>query len=241
MDASAKPGGWLRAWLGLERSALVFVGVMTFALVTYMGLRAQPPTWWQSLGRSSVGISDWQLLGGLYRIALAFAALALVPLVHLLVVERIGARELGLGLRGSGRMFLAVAAFFIAALPVLWLVAQTPAAARTYPRLAAAAHDPNVFVVYHAVYGLKWFAWEFYFRGALLLGGRRHFGTGAAVVLSTLPFTLVHLDKPLPELYGSFFFGLLLCAITLRARSIWPAVAVHWAINVALELMLVKW
>jgi membrane protease YdiL (CAAX protease family) len=69
----------------------------------------------------------------------------------------------------------------------------------------------------------------------LLFGFEKHIGL-AAVWVSTIPFVAAHLGKPIPEVVASVFFGVLLCWVALRARSIWPGVALHWAISVFLEL-----
>jgi hypothetical protein len=78
---------------------------------------------------------------------------------------------------------------------------------------------------------------EVCFRGVLLFGlldlTPR---TASAVALSTLPYALTHLDKPMPEALGSVPVGLALGAATAWTRSVWYGWAVHLTGAVALAL-----
>jgi len=76
---------------------------------------------------------------------------------------------------------------------------------------------------------------EFFFRGFLLLPFFERFGWPAAVV-STVPYVLVHLDKPTVELLGSIPFGLWLSAIAMRSGSIIYGVVIHSVLALAVQL-----
>ncbi len=78
---------------------------------------------------------------------------------------------------------------------------------------------------------------ELLFRGLLQGAARRHFGSGAVIILSGILFGLFHLD-----LYRWFILaliGLLLAWVAETAGSLWPAVAAH-LINNTLALVLVN-
>jgi membrane protease YdiL (CAAX protease family) len=75
--------------------------------------------------------------------------------------------------------------------------------------------------------GVDLFAWEFFFRGWLLWGFGRKFGTDA-IWLQVIPFALMHMWKPEVEQFstviGGAFFGLL----AWRTRSFFWGWLLHW-------------
>ncbi len=163
-----------------------------------------------------------------------------VPLLYAWAFEGLRPHDLGFRLRGTRREFGVVLGLWLALLPVLWFVSRTEAFSRFYPRLPAASRDPQLFVLYESVYLLKWTAWEFFFRGFLLFGLARDL-RGAAVLVSTVPFALMHIGKPELEMLGAVPAGFVLCALAWSSRSIWPGVLLHWGVAVTMDLLGSDW
>ena len=69
------------------------------------------------------------------------------------------------------------------------------------------------------------FCEEYLFRGFLLTSLRGHVKDGTAIVVTAVLFGLFHLD--VYRLFGTTVLGLLLGYMTVRTRSIFPAVLVH--------------
>jgi membrane protease YdiL (CAAX protease family) len=70
---------------------------------------------------------------------------------------------------------------------------------------------------------------ELLFRGLFLFGLERRYGSGFALLLSSCFFGIVHM-APVPAVYATVA-GLVLGALALVTRSIWPGIALHAAIN----------
>jgi membrane protease YdiL (CAAX protease family) len=70
---------------------------------------------------------------------------------------------------------------------------------------------------------------EFFFRGLLLRGFEQRYGGSAAIGLTTVLFSLAHLNPV--QLPATLFLGFYLGWLTLRTRSVWPAVIAHAANN----------
>ncbi|HIJ66642.1 MAG TPA: CPBP family intramembrane metalloprotease [Candidatus Hydrogenedentes bacterium] len=79
---------------------------------------------------------------------------------------------------------------------------------------------------------------EFFFRGLLLFGFKRRYGTYAGVLASMIPYVLVHFGKPEIETFGSFPVGLALAYLAARTGSIWYGVLLHWSIALMLSGLL---
>ena len=59
-----------------------------------------------------------------------------------------------------------------------------------------------------------------------------------AILIQMLSYTMWHISKPTPELMGTIVWGVALGAVALKIRSIWPIIAVHWILNVFVDLVL---
>ena len=72
---------------------------------------------------------------------------------------------------------------------------------------------------------------ELFFRGILLHRWARRWGTGPAVVASSVLFAVLH-----GEWVGHFLFGVAMCALYLRTRILWLPILAHSLSNFAIAL-----
>ncbi len=79
---------------------------------------------------------------------------------------------------------------------------------------------------------------EFFFRGFLLFALVDAVGR-AAIPLAAIPYCLIHLGRPLPELLGSLVFGCWLGSIAVRTSSVLYGLALHWLVAVCIPLWMV--
>jgi membrane protease YdiL (CAAX protease family) len=77
-------------------------------------------------------------------------------------------------------------------------------------------------------------ALEYFFRGFLLLPNFTELGWWATLV-AALPYALVHVGKPLPELVGSVPFALWLSYFAIRTGSVLYGVALHGTLALAIN------
>ena len=91
------------------------------------------------------------------------------------------------------------------------------------------------FVIWELFYFLQFIALEFLFRGFLLHGTKRRFGVYAIFVM-TIPYCMIHFGKPLPETIGAIVAGIVLGAMSLKSKSIWPGVMLHYGIAIMMDL-----
>lgn len=120
-------------------------------------------------------------------------------------------------------------------LAIVAVAGRMPAFQAMYPLRALVREEPGYLLYYELSYGFYFFCWEWFFRGFLLFGLARWCGRWA-ILIQTIPFTLLHWGKPEPEIAGSFFAGLFLGELALRARSFLPCFALHWLIALGMDL-----
>jgi membrane protease YdiL (CAAX protease family) len=227
------PGmGWRPLWLTVT-SALCLV------VYWHYGSRSQSPEWFVEW---STGLWDIEVLRFHEHAWGHLSAVVVLMALPLLVACLGGYRplDLGLGVRGAKREILLVLGLFAAFVPVVWLMSGTEAFQRTYPRLPQAETDAGLFLTYEGFYLVKWVAWEFFFRGFMLFGFKRDIGT-RAVLISTIPFVLMHFGKPQAEVFASLAAGFILCWIALRSKSIWPGVLLHWLVASSMDFFASTW
>jgi len=190
-------------------------------------------------------IADAELRAQLISFGAAVLLLVIVPLlvIRLRLHER--PRDHGLG-AGDVRLGLAFAAVLFAVSLIPFLLATCDAGMRgEYPLLFRGLavdemrrrFDWPTFVAYEVAYASFFFAIEFIFRGYLLFGLRERFGD-LAILVQMLPYTAWHLPKPTVELIGTPLWGFAVAAVTLRVGSMWYVFAVHWLLNVVLDVAL---
>jgi membrane protease YdiL (CAAX protease family) len=115
----------------------------------------------------------------------------------------------------------------------VWLF---PEFAEFYPRYKPGRTDVVALLQYQVAMGVYMFCWEFFFRGFMLFGVARTLGAMPAILIQASPFFLLHEGKPQPELISSWFGGILMGWLCLKARSIWPSFLLHWVLYSSMEI-----
>ncbi len=95
-----------------------------------------------------------------------------------------------------------------------------------YPHYRVAARSWTAFALYHGLFLVYWVGWEYLWRGFVLFGTAHTLGV-YAIFVQAIPFALLHLQKPVPELALSIVGGIVLGAVVWRCRSFWIAVPLH--------------
>ncbi len=144
-----------------------------------------------------------------------------------------------LGVRAPAAGHLAAAAMIGVALwfPTLFLLQFLPFPKDAGAPIAKMVALPSLATTVAAYAVVPALCEELLFRGVLLRALSRRFDAAVAVLVSALAFSLYHLN--LAQLAPSFVLGLALGAVSLRARSIIPAMLIH-AINNAVAIGLVR-
>lgn len=86
---------------------------------------------------------------------------------------------------------------------------------------------------------LTWFlylcSYEFLFRGILLFSSLDALSQAAAISLNLCIYALVHVPKGLKETVASIPFGIILCFLTIKSNSVWPAIMIHTVLALSNE------
>ena len=184
----------------------------------------------------------WMAGHGLGGIVLGELAFVVAPTVGFIAARRIPASALGLG-RGSGSplgivggALFGAAAFYLVAVGLhAWIehVRPTPPEVqRAMERMVVPASGARPIWVDVAAFAfVPAFAEELLFRGVLFGALRPRIGAAATVLATAVAFGLYH--GSVYRFLPAAFAGLLLGGVRAASGSLWPALAFHFANNVA--------
>ena len=184
-----------------------------------------PESWDQN--RQLLSWGWWFLIQGVAGFVL--------PLVILRWIFRRSWKTMGLGL-GDWKMATKVALLYLPFVVVgTWMLSDGAGFQQSYPHYRAAVYDWRLFAVYHLLFLMYWIGWEYLWRGFMLFGTAHTLGI-YAIFIQAIPFALLHLEKPLPEMLLSIVGGIALGALVWRCRSFWIAVPIHFLQMLFLDL-----
>ncbi|MCA9607428.1 MAG: CPBP family intramembrane metalloprotease [Myxococcales bacterium] len=228
------PGmGWRPLWLSASATWLM-------VLYHHHGGTTEAPEWFITRCVAWTGIPIIELHQHLWAHLSAVVLLMLIPLLLCFVAEGWTPRDLGFRVKGALPELAVAIGLWLAVVPFVWMVHDMGNFRVVYPRLRAADTSMELYFLFEGLYLVKWIAWEFFFRGFMLFGFQKDF-MRRSVLISTIPFALMHYGKPELEMASAVIAGLVLCFIALRSRSIWPGVLLHWLVASTMDLFASSW
>ncbi len=144
--------------------------------------------------------------------------------------------DYGLSPKGVFKSYKLYVTFFLLMTPLILLFSNTDSFQHKYPFYNPLGENlwPN-FVIWQCLYLFQFFALEFFFRGFLLHGIKKRFGF-YSIWIMMIPYCMIHFHKPMPETIGAIFAGIVLGALSLKSRSIWLGVAIHYSVAISMDL-----
>lgn len=150
-----------------------------------------------------------------------------LPLVSLpLIGTRV--QDVGFSWGQPKRWLRDIGVLYLCMLPVLLLLTRSAAVQRHYAQGDAAAATfwtEQLWTIGTLL------SWEFVCRGYLMLSFEKRIGS-AALAVQLVPFVLLHIAKPLPEVLVAIPFGIVAGLLALRERSFVPGALLHAALAV---------
>lgn len=174
----------------------------------------------------------------IYEYATAFILMFCIPAFVAGVAFKTPLRDFGLG-TGDWRTGLLLLAVFtpLMLLAAFWGV-RDPAMRAEYPLAKSAVEHLPLLLGLEAGYLVYYFSWEFLFRGFMQFGLEKPYGAMAAILIQTIPSTLVHIGKPFNECMAAIFAGILFGYVAWRSRSILFPMILHAVVGIGTDLII---
>lgn len=221
------------------RTTLVLL--VTPALLTVFFYFGRPSYFNSALREWAATIYGWEyeyfeLLPYVYWMIACMIIRVIIPIFLIVLVMRERPSDYGFRIRGSVRHIPIYFLLYVAILPLLYWASTQASFQDKYPFYQNAVLGGWHFWGYEALYFIQFFALEAFFRGFLLFGLARRFGY-YSVVIMTIPYCMIHFNKPLSETLGAIFAGMLLGVLALRSKSFYWGVLLHFAVAITMDLL----
>jgi len=171
-----------------------------------------------------------------YWVFILFTFYLIIPLLIIKILFKDKLSDYGLSPKGFFKNYKIYIVFFLFMIPLILMVATTDSFQHKYPFYNPVNESlwPN-FVIWQCLYFFQFFALEFFFRGFMLHGIKKRFGF-YSVFIMMIPYMMIHFQKPMPEAIAAIFAGIILGALSLKSRSIWLGVAIHYSVAITMDL-----
>jgi membrane protease YdiL (CAAX protease family) len=222
--------GLLRGWRTEPSLILLLTPILLMVWVYYGKQAAFEAQWLQ-------GHPYQDAASALYEFLTAFLLMAVIPAILVKVVFKKRLRDFGLtwGDAKFGFTFVAVAAPLL--LLSVYAGAATPAIQAEYPLARSAVQSLPLFLAIETAYvALYYTSWEFFYRGFMLFGLENHYGALAAILIQTIPSTIVHIGKPASETFAAIAAGLVFGYLAVRTRSFLYPLILHAIVGVGTDV-----
>jgi uncharacterized protein len=217
--------------------AILLTVAVSLTLQEYLGQQKTYAEWFPYNGRQPD--KYWELKGYVWWTGWRVFGYLLLPMavIALLPGERL--RDYHWSPRGFVKHLWIYVGMFVFILPAVWVASGTKTFLHTYPFYRHANRTAFDMWAWEAMYALQFLSLEFFFRGFMLHGLRRAFGSGAIFVMM-VPYCMIHYGKPMPETFGAIAAGLVLGTVAMRTRSIWGGVLIHVGVAWTMDLFAVS-
>jgi len=167
---------------------------------------------------------------------LVFVFFFVIPAIITKYKFRENLKEYGLCFRNFSKSIK----FIMIILPVLfiliWLSSFQKEFQTEYPLAKEIIGTPYKFLIIEICYIFYYIGWEFLFRGFTLLGLEKRLGSVVAVMVQTIPSTLLHFNKPAGEIILALIAGFVLGYYVLKYRNIIFAIFVHLSAGLMMDI-----
>lgn len=163
-----------------------------------------------------------------WAMTLAVVCYVVIPGLLIKLAFRGRIADYAVGVRGVIADWPVYLGFAAVMVPLVYLFSAEQRFQDTYPFYRVDSRDQldAGFVRYELLYALQFVSLEFFFRGFMVHGTKHRFGLYSVFVM-TIPYCMIHFQKPLPETCGAVVAGVALGLVSLVTRSIWPGAALH--------------
>ena len=163
--------------------------------------------------------SDWEATGLSMKVLDRTLLYFIIPMFFIVVVFHENPKDYGFTFGDWKAGIVITLGAIVLISPILWLVGRGDASMQTYYKPMVAGLPWNTF--------LDLFGWEFIFRGWLLFGYTRKFGS-VGIWLQAVPFALAHMGKPELETLSTIFGGFAFGWVAWRTKSFIYPLFIHW-------------
>ena len=167
------------------------------------------------------------------KLVFQFTILFLIP-YSIAFAFGIKITDLGLSISLWKKIIFYSVVLILLAVPGMIYAARMPVFQYYYPIFRAT--NLSSFVYFELLLLPSFLLLEIFYRGFALFSLKKFTGNWA-ILLQSVPYFLIHIGKPTPELFYSFLVGIVFAYFSIRAKSFMPAFLGHYTTSVIFDIL----
>jgi len=173
----------------------------------------------------------------IYWVSIVIVFYLLPPFLLIKFVFKDSFSNYGLGIKSAFKDYKLYLIMLLIMIPLVLFFSKTESFQMRYPFYHLSKNESwyPYFIVWELMYLLQFFALEFFFRGFMIHGTKQRFGFYSVLVM-TIPYCMIHFGKPLPETLAAIIAGVVLGILSLKSKSIWLGVAIHYSVAITMDV-----
>lgn len=161
----------------------------------------------------------------------------IIPMLVVILIIKQNLNDYGLSIKKLFNGYKPYLLFFLFMLPLIFLVSFDNSFQKQYPFYKCQAEELfPFFVIWQLFYLFQFFSLEFLFRGFLIHGTKKSIGI-YSIFLMTIPYMMIHFQKPFLETLGAIFAGIILGYMSYKTKSIWQGVFLHYCVALTMDIL----
>lgn len=215
----------------VQNSASAAIAVIWMTTIGFIVYRYRGPFIARKLAKNA-DIRSQRLVGA--------ALLGVLPAIIMVLKYELPLLEYGLGLPRFVSNKAWAGGVLIIAVPLIYRQAQKATYWKHYPELKLESWNRKTQVSNALSWSIYLLAYEFLFRGLLLMSLDAWLGTWPAVSIMAAMYVLAHVDKSQEETFGSLAMSIIFAFAALGTESIWLPWIMHSIIAIASDTFAVR-
>jgi len=191
------------------------------------------------IGDEAVGPTHNNLYALIWWVAVSVFFYLVVPAAIVKFVQKRPLTEIGLAHRIEPGFAKLLAVCITVMLPLTYLMSLTSGFSAKYPFLQvydSAPYLSSTLLIWELVYFLQFFGLEFFFRGFMVHSLKPSLGA-YSIFAMTVPYTMIHFQKPMAEAFAAVIAGIFLGWISYRNGTIWLGLVLHCAVAFSMDIL----
>lgn len=191
------------------------------------------------IGEEAIRQDSNNLYALIWWVAVSVFFYFVVPAFFVSFVQKRKLSEIGIAYRIEPGFLKLLAVCIVIMLPLVYLMSLTNGFATKYPFLKVfngAPYLSTTLLIWELVYFLQFFGLEFFFRGFLVHSLRPSLGY-YSIFAMTVPYTMIHFQKPMAETFAAIFAGIFLGWISYRNGTIWLGLVLHCVVAFSMDIL----
>ena len=191
------------------------------------------------VGEAAVFPADNNLPALLWWVIVSVFFYFVVPAILVTFVQKRNLSEIGLSFSIESGFIKLLIVCIAVMLPLVYLMSVTASFSAKYPFLQIYNNEPYLgwtLLVWELAYFAQFFGLEFFFRGFLLHSLKPALGL-YSIFAMTVPYTMIHFQKPMAETFAAIFAGIFLGWLSYKNGNIWLGLVLHCAVAFSMDIL----